>query len=96
MKKEILTEKIKECMADLMQNNAICNYLIIQNKREVYIKSISALEAYMKTCEISENGTINTECYMAALGFNNKAAKPVFSVINGIAVLSGHEIMRYN
>ena len=46
----------------------------------------NALDVYMKTLEMSENG--NVECYMASLGKENKAASPVFTVIDGIVKLS--------
>ena len=82
-----MRNKIKECMEDLMQNNCICNYVIVQNGTETYIKNIMALDVYMKTLEMSKNG--NVECYMASLGKNNKAVSPIFTVINGVVTLSG-------
>ena len=81
-----MRNKIKECMKDLMHNNCTCNYVIVQNGNETYIKNIRALDVYMKTLEMSENG--NVECYMASLGKENKAASPVFTVIDGIVKLS--------
>lgn len=44
----------------------------------------------MKTCEMWKKG--NVECYMAPLGEYNKAANPVFSVMEQTVVLSGNTI----
>ena len=88
--RESLKEKIEEVMDDLMQNNLPCNYVIIQNGTEEYVKNIYALDAYMKAYEMSKSGDI--ECYMAALGKENKATHPVFSVKNGEITLSGQKI----
>lgn len=79
--------KILECMNDLMQKNCICNFVIVQDGKEIYLKNTYSINAYMKAYEMSKNG--NVECYMAVLGKNNKAAKPVFSIINGVIKLSG-------
>ena len=81
-----MRNKIKECMKDLMQNNCICNYVIVQNGNETYVKNIHALDVYMKSFEMSKNGDV--ECYMASLGKENKAVKPIFTVIDGVVTLS--------
>ena len=83
--------KISKAMKELMQNNCICNYVIVQNGNETYIENIHALDAYMKTYEISKDG--NAECYIASLGKNNKAAHPVFSITNGMIMLNGQIII---
>lgn len=82
-----MIKKIKEAMNDLMQNDCVCNYVLVQNGKSVYCKNILASEAYAKAYEMSKNGDV--KCYMAPLGKNNKAASPVFTVTNGIATLSG-------
>lgn len=82
-----MREKIYEAMTDLMQNNCRCNYIIVQNGNETYIKSINALDAYMKAYDMSKDG--NVECYIAALGKNNKAANPIFTVKDNVVTLSG-------
>lgn len=87
---ESLKEKLTKVMDELMQNNLPCNYVIVQNGTEEYVKNIYALDAYMKAYEMSKLGDI--ECYMAALGKENKAAHPVFSVKNGEITLSGQKI----
>lgn len=81
--------RIKSAMDDLMQNNCICDYILVQNEKEVYLKNIHCIDAYMETYKMFLNGG-NAECYMAALG--TKAARPVFSVIDGVILLSGMEI----
>lgn len=81
-----MRNKVMECMNDLMHNNCICNYVIVQNGNETYIKNIRALDVYMKTLEMSKNG--NAECYMASLGKENKAVSPIFTVIDGAVKLS--------
>ena len=81
-----MRNKIKECMEDLMQNNCICNYVIVQNGNETYIKNIRALDVYMKTLKMSKKG--NAECYIASLGKENKAVSPIFTVIDGVIRLS--------
>lgn len=81
-----MRNKIKECMNDLMQNNCVCNYVIVQNGNEIYVENIYALDVYMKSFEMSKNG--NVECYMAVLGKENKAVSPIFTVINGVVKLS--------
>lgn len=81
-----MRNKIKKCMEDLMQNNCMCNYVIVQNGNETYIKNIYALDVYMKTIEMSKHGDV--ECYMAVLGKENKAVSPIFTVINGVVKLS--------
>lgn len=85
-----MREKIYKAMVDLMQNNCVCNYLIVQGKNEKYVKDIHALDAYMMAYEMSENGDV--ECHMATLGKENKAVSSVFSVINGVVTLSGQII----
>lgn len=81
-----MRNKIRECMEDLMQNNCVCNYVIIQNENETYMENIHALDVYMKSFEMSKNG--NVECYMAVLGKENKAVSPIFTVIDGVVKLS--------
>lgn len=81
-----MRNKIHECMDDLMQNNCVCNYIIASNRNEIYIENVRALDAYMMAIEMSKSG--NVECYMAASGKENKAAKPVFTVIDGVVKLS--------
>ena len=81
-----MRNKVMECMNDLMHNNCICNYVIVQNGNEIYIENIRALDVYMKTLEMSKNG--NAECYMASLGKKNKAVNPIFTVIDGVVKLS--------
>ena len=80
-----MRNKIKKCMKDLMQNNCICNYVIVQNENEIYIQNIRALDAYIETLKMSKNG--NVKCYMASLGKENKAVSPIFTVINGVIKL---------
>lgn len=82
-----MREKIKEAMNDMMLNNCVCNYVFIQNGHETYVKNIHEFDAYMKAYEMSKDG--NVECYMAALGKNNKAARPVFYVTDGVVTLNG-------
>lgn len=81
-----MKNKIIECMNDLMQSNSICNYIIEQDNNSIYIKNTLALDAYMKTLELSKNG--NTKCYLAPLGKNNKATNPIFTVIDNVVKLS--------
>ena len=81
-----MKNKLIECMNDLMQNNCVCNYVIVQNGNEIYVENIYALDVYMKSFEMSKNG--NVECYMAVLGKENKAVRPVFTVIDGVVKLS--------
>lgn len=81
-----MRNKIRECMEDLMQNNCVCNYVIVQNENETYMENIHALDVYMKSFEMSKNG--NVECYMAVLGKENKAVSPIFTVIDGVVKLS--------
>lgn len=40
---------------------------------------------------MSKNG--NVECYMSALGKDNKACHPIFTVINNVVTLSGQIIL---
>ena len=80
-----MRNKIIKCMDDLMQRNCICNYIIVQNGNEIYMKDTRALDAYMKAYEMSVNG--NVECYMATR--KEKACSPIFSVVDGVATLSG-------
>lgn len=81
-----MRNKIRECMEDLMQNNCVCNYVIVQNENETYMENIHALDVYMQSFEMSKNG--NVECYMAVLGKENKAVSPIFTVIDGVVKLS--------
>lgn len=81
-----MRSKIRECMEDLMQNNYVCNYVIVQNENETYVENIHALDVYMKSFEMSNNGDV--ECYMAVLGKENKAVSPIFTVIDGVIKLS--------
>lgn len=85
-----MREKIKKVMDELMQKNCVCNYTFVQDDIEEYVPNIYALDAYMKAYEMSITG--NVECYITALGKGNKAAQPVFSVIDGIVTLSGQII----
>lgn len=80
-----MRERIKAAMEDLMQNNCVCNYVFVQNGKETYVSNVQALDAYTYAHKLSKNG--NVECFMAVLGPHNKAARPVFSVINGVAML---------
>lgn len=84
-----MREKICKVMNDLMQNNCICNYVIVQHEKEIYIRNIYSLDAYMRAYEMSKNG--NVECYITSLK-GKKAVHPVFSVIDGVIKLSGRII----
>ena len=82
--------KIEQCMNDLMQKNSVCNYVIVQNEYERVLKNAYALDAYMETCKSARTG--DAECYMSPLGAHDKAASPVFSVIDRKVTLGGKSI----
>lgn len=78
-------DKLKETMDDMLQKNVICNYVFFLDGEKIAERKMYALSAYMTTYHMSNRG--DAECYMAPDGV--RAAKPVFSVINGIVKLSG-------
>ena len=85
VEKQITKEKILIAMDDMLQRDYCCDYIFVQNNKEICYKSILSSEAYVKAIELSTNGDV--ECYMAPLG--RKAASPVFTVIDGTITLSG-------
>lgn len=83
-----MRNKIKAAMDDMLQKNVRCDYIFTQNGKEMYIKNIYALDAYLLAFNMSKEGDV--KCYMASGG--RKAYSPVFTAGNGIAVLSGQII----
>lgn len=85
-----MREKILNLASELLQNpNIECGYTFIQNGKETYKKSMSAIDAYMMAYEMSKDGDI--KCYMTALK-GEKSILPAFTVINNIVTMSGHTI----
>ncbi len=82
---EQMKEKIITTMKLMFQKDCVCNYIFVQNGKEIYYKNLLSTEAYMKAYNMSIDG--NVECYMAPLG--EKAVTPIFTVIDGIVTLSG-------
>lgn len=80
-----MKNKIKTLMEDLLQRNCICNYTLVQNCKETYLKNINALDAYMMAYDMSKDGDI--KCYMTPNG--KRAYGAIFTVINNVVTLSG-------
>ena len=82
-----MRNKIKEAMRSVALKNYKSNFMIVQNEKETYMEDIYALDAFLKTIEMSKKG--NVKCYTCPSG---KKFYPIFTVTDGVMRLCGWDI----